>query len=530
MTDPLQTQQRPWYITTAIPYVNAKPHIGFALELVLTDTLARYHRLRGEDVRFLTGTDENSLSNVRAAERAGLSPQPLVDRNAALFFALRERLNLSFDDFIRTSVDRRHWQGVHSIWRACERSGDIYKRSYQGLYCVGCEQFYTEEELNNGCCPEHQTRPELIDEENYFFRLSKYADRLRELIEPDQLRIIPPTRKNEVLGLLRRGLTDFSISRSQERARGWGIPVPDDPAQVIYVWFDALANYLTALDVASSGSLYQRYWTLNPHRIHVIGKGILRFHAVYWPAILLSAGLPLPTTLVVHGYVTVDGAKISKSLGNTIDPVELVECYGVDPLRYYLLRAIPPSEDGEFTLERFIRLYNADLADQLGNLLNRVVRMVDRYYAGIVPQPEVTDQLDIPLLEQATRLAGRLETTLTEFDPQSALDAIWALIASANKYVVAAEPWKLATQQEGEGAQKSKARLATVLYNLHETLRLVAHACAPFLPDTAKAIADQLGVELVTDAGWSAALRWGGCPLQTSVRPGRILFPRYDEQ
>lgn len=336
-----QTMNDPrWYITTAIPYVNAKPHLGFALEVVLTDAQARYHRLKGEDVRFLTGSDENSLKNVQAAEREGVTTRELVARNAAHFYALRDVLNLSFDDFIRTSVEQRHVAGVHKLWDACQRSGDIYKRSYSGLYCVGCEQFYAEDELEGGLCPEHRVRPELIEEENYFFRLSRYGDRLLDVIASDQLAIVPETRKNEVLSFIRGGLQDFSISRSQARARGWGIGVPGDPDQVLYVWFDALGNYITALDYAGEGEAYRRYWHDNPRRVHVIGKGITRFHAIYWPAILLSAGVPLPATIFVHGYLTVDGQKISKSLGNAIDPVTLVERYGIDATRYYLLREV----------------------------------------------------------------------------------------------------------------------------------------------------------------------------------------------
>src|SRR5579859_3966909 len=350
-----------WYVTTAIPYVNAQPHIGFALEIVLTDALARYHRLSGQHVRFLTGTDENSLKNVQAAEREGIPTRELVERNAAQFAGLREPLNLSFDQFIRTSSDPAHLAGVQKLWNAAAERGDIYKRTYHGLYCVGCEQFYTEDELVDGLCPEHFTKPDVVEEENYFFRLSRYQDQLLDLIESDTLRIEPRTRRNEVLSFLRMGLEDFSISRSVARAHGWGVPVPGDPDQVMYVWFDALGNYITALGYADEGPLYQEYWINNPNRVHVIGKGIIRFHAVYWPAMLLSAGVALPTTIFVHGYVTVGGEKISKSLGNVIDPVEIANQYGTDALRYYLLREIPATDDGDFTLERFIRAYNVDL-------------------------------------------------------------------------------------------------------------------------------------------------------------------------
>ncbi|HEX3269719.1 MAG TPA: class I tRNA ligase family protein, partial [Ktedonobacterales bacterium] len=424
-----------WYVTTAIPYVNARPHIGFAFEAILTDALARYHRQRGEDVRFLTGTDENSLKNAQAAEKEGIPTAELVERNAEFFHALRESLNLSFDDFIRTSVEARHLEGVAKLWEACDRNGDIYSRPYKGLYCVGCEQFYTEDELIDGLCPEHLTRPELVEEKNYFFRLSRYADQLRELIESDQLKIVPQTRKNEVLSFIRSGLQDFSVSRSRARARDWGIPVPGDPEQVMYVWFDALGNYITALDYAHESELYQHYWVENPNRVHVIGKGIVRFHAVYWPAMLLSAGVPLPTTIFVHSYITLGGGKVSKSLGNVIDPVELAETYGTDALRYYLLREISPFEDGDFTLERFIRSYNADLADQLGNLLNRVVSMVGRYYDGVVPTPGDRAEEDERLISVAQALPERIHTAISRYDPQAALAAIWELVGAANSYV-----------------------------------------------------------------------------------------------
>ena len=322
-----------YFITTAIPYANSTPHIGFALEIVQTDTFARYHRLRGDDTWFLTGTDENALKNVQAAERAGVPTAEFVERNSQRFQNLREVLDLSFDQFIRTAGDPIHRAGAEKIWRAIDASGDIYRKHYEGLYCVGCEQFYDEDDLIEGRCPEHGTVPDRVEEENYFFRLSRYAGQLEELISSGAYRVIPETRKNEVLSFIRGGLQDFSISRSQVRARGWGIPVPDDPSQVMYVWFDALTNYITALGYADDGPNYQRYWIENPNRTHTIGKGVIRFHAIYWPAMLLSAGVPLPDTLFVHGYITIGGSKVSKSLGNVVDPVQLVEQYGVDAVR-----------------------------------------------------------------------------------------------------------------------------------------------------------------------------------------------------
>ncbi len=513
-----------WYITTAIPYVNARPHIGFALEIILTDAIARWRRLLNNDVRFLTGADENSLKNVRAAEQEGVPTQQLVDRNAAHFQALREPLNLSFDDFIRTSIDPRHVAGVQKLWEACARNGDIYTRSYHGLYCVGCEQFYTEDELVNGLCPEHHTRPEVVEEENYFFRLSRYGEQLAKLIESDQLRIIPQTRKNEALAFIRGGLEDFSISRSQARAHGWGIPVPGDPSQVIYVWYDALGNYITALGYANDGPLYQRYWVNNPNRTHVIGKGILRFHTIYWPAMLLSADVPLPTTVYVHGYVTVEGEKISKTLGNVIDPVALVRQYGTDPVRYYLLREIPSSEDGDFALERFIRANNLDLADKLGNLLNRTLSMVGRYYGGVAPAPGPREPLDDTLIGVAERLPDRVTGAMANFAPHEALASIWELVDAANKYVEDTKPWALAKLRNTEEGHAAGERLNTVLYNLLEALRLISVYLTPFLPETAEKMNAQLGLAVAPDTAWEERIRWGGYPAGTIIKPGAVLF------
>ncbi|MGH2771295.1 MAG: methionine--tRNA ligase, partial [Actinomycetota bacterium] len=511
-----------WYITTAIPYVNAKPHIGFALEIVLTDALARYRRLKGYEVRFLTGSDDNSLKNVQAAQEKGIDVRELVERNTRLYEALRGPLNLSFDDFIRTSVDARHLEGVQKLWKACSRSGDVYKKPYRGLYCVGCEQFYAEKELNEGLCPEHGVTLEWIEEENYFFRLSRYRDRLERLIRSDELRILPETRKNEVLSFIRAGLEDFSISRSYARSRGWGVPVPDDPGQVMYVWFDALGNYITALDWASEDPLYHRFWLHNPHRIHVIGKGIIRFHAVYWPAMLLSAGVPLPSTIFVHGYLTVEGKKMSKSLGNTIDPVEWAGRFGTDPLRYFLLRHIRATDDADFSLKPFLLAYNADLADQLGNLVSRVAGMLERYFGGQVPSPSGEHEPG-SLRSLAEGLPPVIDEAIERFAPWDALAALWDLVAEANRYVVRQQPWEL--DKRRGASPEAEAELATTLYNLAETLRLIAHHLAPFLPGTAAAIAARLGLSLETGE-WKKALRWGLLPPGAKVRSDAALFPK----
>jgi methionyl-tRNA synthetase len=368
------------YITTTIPYVNARPHIGHALELVQADVLARYRRGRGEAVRFQSGTDDNSLKNVLAAQAAGTGVRAFVDRNADAFAALGGALSLSFDDFIRTSRDPRHRPGVERFWRAC--SADLYRRRYEGLYCTGCEQFYRPAELLHGRCPEHETVPQQVSEENWFFRLSRYAAPLRAAITSGRLRIEPAGRRNEVLAFIEAGLEDFSVSRPAGRSGGWGIPVPGDPGQVIYVWFDALCNYVTALGPGEAS--YRRWWAGPGERIHVLGKGVLRFHAVYWPAMLLSSGQPLPTALFVHDYLTAGGRKISKSgtPGTVPEPAGLAAAYGADAVRWWLLREVPRVGDADFTTGRLAARADDELANGLGNLVNRVVSMIHRYLSG----------------------------------------------------------------------------------------------------------------------------------------------------
>ncbi|MDI3341689.1 MAG: methionine--tRNA ligase [Sphaerobacter sp.] len=470
-----------FYITTSIPYVNAAPHIGHALEYVQTDAFARYHRLIGADTRFLAGTDENSLTNVLAAEREGVPVADLVDRNARAFLRLTEYLHIFNDDFIRTAAEPRHIEGARKLWAACDRAGDIYTRYYSGLYCVRCEQFYTEEEAPDGLCPEHHIPLELVEEENYFFRLSRYQDDLARAIDSGALRIIPETRRNEVRAFIARGLEDFSVSRSRTRARGWGIAVPGDPHQVMYVWFDALANYITALGYAHDDELYPRYWVENPNRVHVIGKGILRFHAVYWPAMLMSAGEPLPTTIVVHGYLTIGGEKMSKSLGNVVDAADLTARYGADAVRYWMLRQVPPTQDADYTDGKLERRYNADLANDLGNLLNRTVSMFRRYRAGVVPIPGQSDATDQDLEAVAAGLAGTIEEAMSrDDDPQVTLAAIWDLVVRANRYVEETVPWSLAKAERGGDATAAE-RLDTALYHLAEALRLIAPV-PPALP------------------------------------------------
>jgi methionyl-tRNA synthetase len=511
------------YLSTTIPYVNARPHVGFALELVQADVLARHHRRVGDEVRLQSGTDDNSLKNVLAAEQEGVSTRELVNRNASVFAELREHLSLSFDDFIRTSSDPRHRPGVERLWRACQASGDLYRRDYQGLYCVGCEQFYTEDELTNGCCPEHGTRPQLITENNWFFRLSRYADRLRDEITSGRLRIEPASRRNEVLGFLDGGLTDFSVSRSVERARGWGIGVPGDPGQVIYVWWDALGNYITALGYGGNGQRaadYQRWWVDADRRVHLVGKGVLRFHAVYWPAILLSAGAPLPTEIVVHDYLTLGGSKISKSAAaaerDSSDPVALVAAYGVDALRWWLLRDVARVGDTDFTVDKLIGRANQDLANGLGNLVSRVSSLAHTYRNGVVracPRPQGTTRWlaaaadgrppassawpgagpDWPcdaaaLAATLKRTPDAVRTALARFDFRAATAAVFEIVDEANRYVEKAEPWHLG-RAERAGDVAAGRRLDEVLGALLAAGQVLAAEIWPFLPDLAARIA-----------------------------------------
>jgi methionyl-tRNA synthetase len=462
--------RKKFYITTAIDYVNAPPHLGHALEKIQTDVIARYHRILGDEVLFLTGTDENSLKNVQAAREEGISVKELVDRNAEIFYRLKEALNLSFDDFIRTT-EKRHVKGAQKLWLACKK--DIYKKTYKGLYCLGCEEFYKESELENGLCPEHKTKPELIEEENYFFKLSKYQEKLKRIIEKDELKIIPETRKNEVLSFIDQGLEDICISRSAKRARGWGIDVPGDPSQKIWVWFDALSNYINAVGYATDENKFKKWW---PADVHVIGKGISRFHCIYWPAILISASLPLPKSIFIHGYITVSGQKMSKSLGNVIDPFELVKKYGSDALRYFLLREIPPFEDGDFTFEKFEKRYNSDLAAGLGNLVARVINLAVKFK---IQNSE--SKIQNPKLEGEIKKTRRSwKDALENFKFNESLKSVWDLISFCDKYIEKERPW-----------QKSKNQ-QEVISNLLFTLKEISDLLNPFLPKISSKILNQI--------------------------------------
>jgi methionyl-tRNA synthetase len=494
------SNKRRFYITTAIPYVNGDPHLGHALELVQADVLARHRRLRGDDVRFLTGTDDNALKNVDAALAADLPVAAFVAEKAQRFVDLAGPLQLSNDDFIRTSTDPRHRPGVERLWRAC--AGDLYQRDYEGLYCSGCEAFLVPGELADGFCPEHGRPPERIVERNWFFRLSRYEDALHGLIESGRLRIEPEHRRNEVLAFIRSGLGDFSVSRARERARGWGIPVPDDPTQVIYVWFDALANYTTALQ----GDDYRDWWQESDERLHVIGKGITRFHAVYWPAILLSAGQPLPTAILVHDYLTVDGQKLSKSLGTAIDPLWTVERYGPDALRWWFLRDVPRSGDADFRDELLASRAN-ELADGLGNLINRTIALVGRHgpQGGEATPAGIAEADSLPAL--STALPAAIDSALAAFDVRAATAALWEVVAEANRLISATRPWELAKAARA-GDTEAAGRLDALLAVLLGACRVIAAELQPFLP--------------------LAAERIKGALIELDLERGRTLFPKVE--
>jgi len=458
-----------FYITNAIPYVNAKPHIGHALEFVQSDVIARYHRLIGDETLLLCGGDENALKNVQAAEKAKIPIQEFIDENTKSFYDLSRKLNVKFDIWQKGS-DPKHHSSSQKLWELCFTKGDIYKKKYKGLYCIGCELFYAESELDkNGQCYEHPGKKlEEVSEENYFFRLSKYQTQLEKLLSSGELEIVPSYRKNEMLEFLKRGLLDISISRSNERAKNWGVPVPNDPTQKMYVWFDALNIYQSGIGFGSAKQndkgMYKKWW---PADLHVIGKGILRFHAIYWPAFLLSAGLKLPKKLFVHEYITVNGQKMSKTLGNVTDPISLIEKYGVDALRYYFLAKISPFSDGDFTESKLKKAYNSDLANGLGNLVARVAKLCEKNnyestnISEIFPRAKVLEKLN-------------------EFRFNEVLTYVNEEISRLNRRINEESPWILKGRQ-----------LQNELEYYVSSIHLIAGDLQIFLPDTSKKILAQ---------------------------------------
>ncbi len=462
-----------FYITTSIAYTNAPAHIGFAQEVIQADVIARYRRLLEEDTFFLTGTDEHGGKVAKAAGEAGKNPKEFVDEISGKFRALKEILNLSNDDFIRTTDQKRHWLAVKKVWISLKENGDIYKKKYKGLYCVGCEAFVKEKDLVDGKCPIHEKTPEVIEEENYFFRLSKYQNQLKKIIEIEEIKIIPESRRNELLSFIGQGLEDTSCSRAREKLE-WGIPVPEDDSQTVYVWLEALVNYLSALDYSTNGDKFKKFW---PPDVHCIGKDIfIRFHGSLWPAILLSLKLPLPKTIFVHGFITVAGQKMSKSLGNVIDPFELVKKYGTDVVRYFLLREIPSTEDGDFTYEKFETRYNADLANGLGNLVARVITLADKFKIPAFAKATAGKQ-NSKIIKNTW---DRYKKALDEFRFNEALISVWDLISFCDKHIEKERPW--------EKSEKQQLTINNLLFAIDN----IAQLLKPFLPETSEKIFKQL--------------------------------------
>jgi len=498
-----------FYVTTPIYYVNDTPHIGHAYTTIAADILVRHHRQRGEETFFLTGVDEHASKVYRVAEEQGLEAQEYVDRIVEQWRELPRRLNASNDFFIRTS-DEGHKRFVHDFLQRIYDRGDIYEDVYSGLYCVGCEAFYTEEELVDGRCPLHETVPEFIEEHNYFFRLSAYADRLLELYDERPDFVLPGFRANEARSFIKGGLRDFSISRAGQE---WGIPIPWDPTQVAYVWADALVNYLSALTYARPGEdLRPALWPA----VHLLGKDILRFHCVYWPALLLSAGYEVPRQLFVHGYLLLDDRKISKSLGNTIEPLELLDVYGPDPIRFWAARAVSFGQDGSASLDSIHERYERELGNDLGNLLSRTTAMVARYRGGRLearPGPDGT------VVKALAGLADEVAARLDVFDLTGALERIWEVVRALNRFVETSAPWQLA---------KDEARaeeLDRVLYDLVDGLRAVAVALGAYVPETASRILAALGQP--DDLAWSG-VAYGRTGATEGIEAAAPLFPRID--
>lgn len=480
-----QDNANSFYVTTSIAYTNADPHIGFALESCQADVLARYHRLLGKDTFFLTGTDEHGTKNYRSAKEAGETPKEFTDRISNKFRELADALNISNDDFIRTSDQEKHWPSVEIAWLKLKENGDIYKKKYKGLYCVNCEAFVTEKDLENGKCPLHQKEPEQVEEENYFFKLSKYSQKIKEAIETEKMKIIPEARKNEILSFINEGLEDVSFSRPREKLE-WGVPVPDDSEQTIYVWCDALVNYISALGYAENDEKFKKYW---PANVHCLGKDILRFHAIIWPAILFSLGLGLPKNILVHGFITVAGQKMSKSLGNIVYPFDLIERYGTDAVRYFLLREIPATEDGDFTGEKFRKRYNSDLAGGIGNLVSRVITMTQKVESNAGVQINNSkSSLTKEFEEKINEVWSKYHKAVESYKFNEALEQIWELIGFCDKYIEKQEPWKFLKSENEEELNKVKEILSNLLFAVSNIDEMVF----PFLPQTSKEISKQI--------------------------------------
>jgi len=509
-----------FYITTPIYYVNARPHIGHAYTTIACDTIARRQRLMGFDTYFLTGTDEHGQKIERAAQAAGKTPQKLTNEVSAEFRSLWDRMGLTYDDFIRTTSDR-HKQGVQALWKRIRDNGYIYKGSYTGQYCV-FDELYVDVVGPGAPCPECGRPTETVKEENYFFKLSAFQDKLLELYasQPDFIR--PETRRNEVISFVRSGLRDLSVSRS---TFSWGIPVPDDPKHVIYVWLDALANYITALGYGSDDAAkFDKYW---PADVQMIGKEIVRFHCVYWPAFLMAAGLPLPQRIMAHGWLLFEESKMSKSRGNIVRTETILDVLGCDALRYFLLREIVFGQDGSFSFDALVQRYNADLANGLGNLTSRTLTMITRYFKGEVPYPSRAATLtgqEHAIADTARQTIAEFNRLFDQYQFSRALEVAWSLVGAVDKYIVETQPWALGERQDDE----SRSRLATILYTSAEALRIVTALAHPVIPDATAKIWGQLGLGDIRKFPLSE-LQWGQLKLGTRLGEVQSVFPRADK-
>lgn len=509
--------KKSFYITTPIYYPSAKLHIGHAYCTTIADSVARFHRLADEEVFFLTGSDEHGQKIQQKAEEQGITPIEYVNPIVAGFQNLWKLLNISNDDFIRTT-EKRHEKVVQEVFRRIYAKGDIYKGAYTGLYCTPCESYWTEHQLDeNGCCPDCHRPVQEVSEEAYFFKISKYADRLLKYIEENPNFIQPVSRRNEMINFINQGMEDLCISRT---SFDWGIPVPIDDKHVIYVWFDALTNYLTPIGYLDDPEKFQKFW---PANIHLVGKEIVRFHSIIWPCILMALDLPLPKQVFGHGWLVVDGTKMSKSIGNVVDPIGLIEEFGADAIRYFLLREINLGQDGNFSRDALIQRINSDLANDLGNLLHRTLNMVGKFQQGVVLAPEGRSEIDASLIEDAMSTVKTFADDMNNMKISHAIKAVWAFISRANKYIDETAPWALAKDES------KKQELANTMYNLVEALRIISGLIYPYMPTTAGKLWQQLNLPgTIEELRLADIEKWGGTPVNMRIGQAQQLFPRIE--